>query len=88
MTRAGLTGLEVDHPDHDARDRAEAGEWAAAFDLVQLGSSDYHGSNKTVRLAECTTAPDQYERLLARTRSDVERREPPTGSGRSGLDAE
>lgn len=65
MCEAGLVGLEVDHPDHDPQDRAEAAEWADAFDLVRLGSSDYHGTNKTVRLGECTTAPEQYERLLS-----------------------
>jgi predicted metal-dependent phosphoesterase TrpH len=65
MVSAGLVGIEVDHPDQDDTDRAEAAAWAAEFNLVALGSSDYHGSNKTVRLGECTTAPEAYERLLA-----------------------
>ncbi|MDT4939011.1 MAG: 3,5-nucleoside bisphosphate phosphatase [Pseudonocardiales bacterium] len=66
MTAAGLAGIEVDHPDHDATDRAEAAALAGELDLVPLGSSDYHGANKTVVLGECTTAPDAYERLLER----------------------
>ena len=30
-----------------------------------LGSSDYHGTNKRTPIAACTTAPQQYEALLA-----------------------
>ncbi len=33
--------------------------------LLVTGSSDFHGSNKTVQLGANTTAPDQYERLVA-----------------------
>lgn len=66
MVDAGLVGLEVDHPDQDETDRAEAAAWAKDFDLVPLGSSDYHGTNKTVRLGTCTTSPDSYDALIAR----------------------
>lgn len=66
MVGAGLVGLEVDHPDQDENDRAEASAWAKEFDLVALGSSDYHGTNKTVRLGECTTSGESFEALLDR----------------------
>ncbi len=65
MAAAGLVGLEVDHPDHDAADRAHAAALARDLDLVPTGSSDYHGTNKTTALGACTTAPEAYERLLA-----------------------
>ena len=65
MAAAGLVGIEVDHPDHDADDRAHARGLAVELDLVPTGSSDYHGSNKTNQLGMCTTAPDALERLLA-----------------------
>ena len=66
MVAAGLVGIEVDHPDHGPEDRAHAARLADEFHLVPLGSSDYHGTNKTVQPGECTTTPAAYERLLDR----------------------
>ena len=65
MARAGLVGLEVDHPDHDADDRAHAAALADDLGLIGTGSSDYHGTNKLTPIAACTTAPQAYEALLA-----------------------
>ncbi len=65
MAEAGLLGLEVDHPDHDPDERAHLRGLAGELGLLVTGSSDYHGSNKTTPIAACTTAPDQYEALLA-----------------------
>ena len=66
MAAAGLAALEVDHPDHDENDRAHAARLARDLDLVPLGSSDYHGTNKVTPLGECTTDPAAYERLIDR----------------------
>jgi 3',5'-nucleoside bisphosphate phosphatase len=65
MAAAGLVGLEVDHPDHDAEDREHAAGLARELDLIGTGSSDYHGTNKATRLGACTTDPGAYEQLLA-----------------------
>src|SRR2546430_2173393 len=65
MADAGLVGLEVDHPDHDAVDRARAAALVRDLGLIGTGSSDYHGTNKSTQLGDCTTAPDAYERLMA-----------------------
>jgi 3',5'-nucleoside bisphosphate phosphatase len=65
MAAAGLVGLEVDHPDHDADDRAHAAGLARELGLVGTGSSDYHGSNKPTALAARTTTPEAYEALVA-----------------------
>lgn len=65
MAAAGLVGLEVDHPDHEAGDRAHAAGLARELDLVGTGSSDYHGTNKTTPIGACLTTPEAYERLLA-----------------------
>jgi predicted metal-dependent phosphoesterase TrpH len=65
MADAGLVGLEVDHPDHDADDRADARRLCDALHLVRLGSSDYHGSNKPNRLGDQLTDPEAYAALLA-----------------------
>ena len=54
---AGLVGLEVDHPDHDADDRAHAAGLARDLGLIGTGSSDYHGSNKTTRLGDAAHRP-------------------------------
>lgn len=65
MAEAGLVGLEVDHPDQDPEDRAQAAGLARELDLLPLGSSDYHGSNKTTPIGACRTDPEVYERLLS-----------------------
>jgi 3',5'-nucleoside bisphosphate phosphatase len=65
MAAAGLVGIEVDHPDHDADARAHAADLARELDLIGTGSSDYHGANKPTRLGAETTDPEAYERLLA-----------------------
>ncbi|MGY1719594.1 PHP domain-containing protein [Blastococcus sp. SYSU DS0552] len=65
MAAAGLLGLEVDHPDHTAEQRAHLRGLAAELDLIATGSSDHHGTNKATPLGACTTDPAQFERLLA-----------------------
>ncbi len=63
----GLTGLEVDHPDHGPEQRAELRALVADLGLVGTGSSDYHGHNKTLRLGQEHTDPGQLARLLDAT---------------------
>jgi 3',5'-nucleoside bisphosphate phosphatase len=65
MVEAGLLGLEVDHPDHSADERAHLRGLAADLGLIATGSSDYHGTNKATPIAACTTDPDQFEAILA-----------------------
>lgn len=65
MAAAGLHGLEVDHVDHEPGARAALTALAADLGLITTGSSDFHGANKTVRLAENTTSPEMYDRLVA-----------------------
>lgn len=65
MADAGLDGVEVDHPDHAADDRARLRVLAADRGLLVTGSSDYHGANKVNRLGEETTDPAMLERLVA-----------------------
>jgi predicted metal-dependent phosphoesterase TrpH len=64
LAAAGLGGLEADHDDHSPAEREHVRGLAADLGLLVTGSSDFHGTNKPVRLGACTTAPDQYERLL------------------------
>lgn len=65
LADAGLTGLEVDHPDHDDSERDALSGIAADLGLISTGSSDFHGTNKTVRLGEHTTRPESYEELVS-----------------------
>ncbi|WP_433873597.1 PHP domain-containing protein [Saccharopolyspora sp. CA-218241] len=65
LAEHGLTGIEVDHPDHDPATRARTRELAAELDLVPTGSSDYHGTNKTIGIGQETTAPEAFDRLVA-----------------------
>jgi len=66
LARAGLAGLEVQHPDHDRAERLRLGALAAELDLVPTGGSDDHGSLTGHRLGQETCAPESYERLTAR----------------------
>ncbi|WP_280461903.1 PHP domain-containing protein [Nocardia carnea] len=66
LAALGLGGLEIDHPDHSARDRAVLRELAGEYGLLATGSSDYHGANKTIALGACTTDPAQFEKLAGR----------------------
>ena len=62
----GLAGLEVDHQDHTPEDRVALREIAEQHDLIVTGSSDHHGLGKSDHeLGVNTTAPEQFEALLA-----------------------
>jgi predicted metal-dependent phosphoesterase TrpH len=66
LAAAGLDGLESDQADHRPAERDAVRALAADLGLLVTGSSDFHGTNKTVQLGENTTAPDVYEQLVAR----------------------
>lgn len=63
MAEAGLFGLEVDHPDHDAAVRTRLRGVAAGFGLQVTGSSDDHGEITRHRLGCETTAEDVFAAL-------------------------
>lgn len=65
LARIGLTGVEVDHPNHTPEDRELLRGLAAELGLVITGSSDYHGTNKTTPIGAQTTDPEMFERLVA-----------------------
>jgi hypothetical protein len=63
LVAAGLHGIEVNHRDHSHEERKQLEQIALELDLVQTGSSDYHGSGKLNALGENLTDPAQWERL-------------------------
>ncbi|MEU7903019.1 PHP domain-containing protein [Actinoplanes sp. NPDC049118] len=65
LAAAGLFGLEADHEDHTVEQRAHVRALAERLGLVATGSSDFHGSHKTVRLGAFGTAPDAYAKIVA-----------------------
>ncbi len=80
LAAQGLGGLEVDHPDHSAQERGELRSIARSLDLLITGSSDYHGTNKVLRLGAESTDPEVLAALVARTNGVTE----PVGPARIG----
>ena len=66
MAAAGLSGLEVDHRDHDEAARERGRRLADRLGLFVTGSSDYHGDGKENRLGENTTAPEVLAEIESR----------------------
>jgi predicted metal-dependent phosphoesterase TrpH len=65
LAAAGLFGLEADHEDHTPEERGHVRALADKLGLQVTGSSDFHGTHKTVRLGAFTTDPEVYDRLVA-----------------------
>jgi len=65
LVDAGLTGIEVDHPDHPPPARDALRDLAHRLGLVAVGSSDCHGIEPYAMGTE-TTAPDAWKELQAR----------------------
>ncbi|MEU7864923.1 PHP domain-containing protein [Nonomuraea sp. NPDC049141] len=72
LAAIGLAGLEADHEDHSPAERAHVRALADELGLLVTGSSDFHGTHKTVRLGAFTTEPEAYERIVAEARGVTE----------------
>ncbi|MCL7457489.1 PHP domain-containing protein [Micromonospora sp. MSM11] len=72
LAAIGLAGLEADHEDHSPAERAHVRALADELGLLVTGSSDFHGTHKTVRLGAFTTDPEAYERIVAEARGVTE----------------
>ena len=68
LVQAGLNGVEVDHRDHNAQERADLLHVTRELNLVATGSSDYHGTGKLNSLGENLTNPAEWERLESMAR--------------------
>jgi predicted metal-dependent phosphoesterase TrpH len=64
MAAEGLFGLEVDHPEHTDAAREAVRAQAVELGLLVTGSSDFHGTRKTVLIGANTTDPQVYERIV------------------------
>ncbi len=66
MAQAGMAGIEVDHPDQDAEQRAYYRAMAERLDLVPTGASDCHGARYDFRLGSETTDAGRVAELKRR----------------------
>jgi 3',5'-nucleoside bisphosphate phosphatase len=65
LAASGLFGLEADHEDHSPQERTHVRALAGDLGLVVTGSSDFHGTHKTVALGAFGTAREAYEMIVA-----------------------
>ncbi len=71
MAGAGLGGLEVEHRDHTAQQRAHGHDLARSLGLFTTGSSDFHGEGKLNRLGEYTTSLEVLAQIEAEAVSGI-----------------
>ncbi|MEU7971149.1 PHP domain-containing protein [Micromonospora sp. NPDC049089] len=71
LAAAGLAGLEADHEDHSPAEREHVRALAAELGLFVTGSSDFHGTHKTVQLGAFSTSVEAYERIVAEGVTEV-----------------
>ncbi len=66
LKEAGLAGFELGHIENQKNPAglARLEEYAAEFDLIVTGSSDYHGARKANRPGEFTTEPEMLKRII------------------------
>jgi predicted metal-dependent phosphoesterase TrpH len=64
LAAAGLTGIEVSHPQHTQEERARLSELAAALGLAASGGSDDHGSLTGYRVGSEVAPDGGYETLI------------------------
>jgi 3',5'-nucleoside bisphosphate phosphatase len=64
LSRAGLTGIEVNHPQQDEGERGRLRELARTLGLVASGGSDDHGALTGFRLGSELAPDGSYEALI------------------------
>jgi 3',5'-nucleoside bisphosphate phosphatase len=65
LAAAGLSGIEVAHPDQGRSQAADLQALADRLGLVASGGSDDHGALTGYRIGSDTIAADAYERLIS-----------------------
>jgi 3',5'-nucleoside bisphosphate phosphatase len=64
LSRAGLTGIEVNHPQHDEGERGRLRELARTLGLIPSGGSDDHGALTDFRIGSELAPDGSYEALI------------------------
>jgi 3',5'-nucleoside bisphosphate phosphatase len=71
LAAVGLTGIEVNHPQQDERERSRLSELASRLGLVASGGSDDHGSLTGYRIGSEVAPEGAYEQLVRRATGAV-----------------
>lgn len=71
LAGAGLTGIEVYHPQHDEGERARLAALASRLGLVASGGSDDHGELTGFRIGTVLAPQDAYQQLVDRASGAV-----------------
>lgn len=71
LAAAGLTGIEINHPQQDGPARERLAELAASLDLIPTGGSDDHGELTGFRIGTETAPAGSYQRLTERATGAV-----------------
>jgi predicted metal-dependent phosphoesterase TrpH len=64
LAQAGLTGVEINHPQHDDQERGRLSELARSLRLIPSGGSDDHGALTGHRIGSETAPDGSYEALI------------------------
>jgi 3',5'-nucleoside bisphosphate phosphatase len=64
LARAGLTGIEVNHPQQDQRERGRLSDLARSLGIVTSGGSDDHGALTGYRIGTEVAPDGGYEELI------------------------
>lgn len=64
LAQSGLDGIEINHPQHDERERARLSELARTLRLIPSGGSDDHGALTGHRIGTETAPEGSYEALI------------------------
>ena len=63
---AGLAGFEIEHRENTEKGKQTLRTLAKKYDLIETGSSDYHGTGKPNRPGENTTSNEMVARIIER----------------------
>lgn len=69
LAAAGLSGIEVQHPEQDQAERSRLAALAGNLGLVASGGSDDHGELTGYRIGSEFVGSDQYQRLVSQASS-------------------
>jgi 3',5'-nucleoside bisphosphate phosphatase len=71
LASAGMSGIEVQHPEQDQAQRSRLAALAARLDLVASGGSDDHGELTGYRIGSEVVGSAEYERLVSQAARPV-----------------
>jgi len=71
LAAIGLTGIEVNHPQQDERERGRLSELAVRLGLIASGGSDDHGALTGFRIGSEVAPVGAYEQFVSRASGTV-----------------